>query len=112
MSIPEAEKRLKLGFDLPGIPVKKLLEGKNVLLGQKVGGYPTEANPDFKEANINDIVVSTIYPLLALFKNEIMLNLRLSREKEITPIYSSTSGMEEFVVMDRISYDRKDRYSC
>jgi len=68
-------------------------------------GYPTEANVDFKEANINDIVAFTIIPVVSQFICETKRKLRLSREKEITSKDSSTSGMEEFVVMDYISYD-------
>ncbi|RPA94607.1 hypothetical protein L873DRAFT_1814160 [Choiromyces venosus 120613-1] len=68
------------------------------------GGYPTEADPDFKEANISNIVAFTIYPMLSLFKHETTRKLHLSQEKEIASPDSSTSGMEEFVVMDYISH--------
>ncbi|PUU82118.1 pyridoxal phosphate-dependent transferase [Tuber borchii] len=126
MTIPEAELYLNVSLSLPGIPVRRMLEGKPQLLGpdaiakakkkvyeglvayMDVGGYPTEANPDFKEANINDIVTFTIYPILCLFKHETTRKLQLSREKEITSTDFHTSGMEEFVVMDWISlHERK-----
>ncbi|KAG0639565.1 pyridoxal phosphate-dependent transferase [Tuber brumale] len=123
ITIREAEKRLGLRLDLCGIPVERMLEGKHVLLGPDITlklkrkiyqdlenyiraeGYPTEANVDFKEANINDIVAFTIIPIVAQFTRETKRKLRLSREKEITSKDCSTSGMEEFVVMDYISYD-------
>ncbi|RPA95766.1 hypothetical protein L873DRAFT_1812569 [Choiromyces venosus 120613-1] len=45
--------------------------------------------------------------MLDQFKHDNMRNLRLSREKEITSKDSSTSGMEEFVVVNYISYRQK-----
>ncbi|RPA95674.1 hypothetical protein L873DRAFT_1294833 [Choiromyces venosus 120613-1] len=124
MTIYESEIRSNVRLILLGIPVKQMLEGKSVLLGQDVilkakrkvykglvgyldiGRYPTVADPDFKEANINDLVAFTIYPILALFKHHTTWKLHLSREKEIASLYSSTSGMEEFVVMDYISLNQ------
>ena len=121
MTIPEAEKRLGVELALRAIPVKKMLEGKNCLLGKdciskvreeiydglvgylEIEGYPTEADPDFKEPNINDLVLFTIYPILRFFKHDTARNLRLRREKEIVSVDSATGGCEEFVVMDRIS---------
>jgi len=121
MSIQEAERLLGVRLTLRGIPVKEMLQGKSVLLGEDlilkvkgkvykglvryldVGGYPTEADPDFKEANINDLVALTIYPILSLFKHETSRKLHLSREKEISSLNSHTSGMKEFVVLDYIS---------
>ncbi|KAG0130303.1 hypothetical protein HOY82DRAFT_609505 [Tuber indicum] len=106
-------------------PLKQMLEGNGNLLGPDVlsmankiiyqiltlymeaGGYPTEANPDFKEAYIHDLAGCIIYPMVALFKRETKRKLRVSREKEIISKDSSTSGMEEFVIMDIISYNRK-----
>ncbi|PUU78108.1 hypothetical protein B9Z19DRAFT_1193558 [Tuber borchii] len=120
VTIPEAEMWLNFRLTLRGIPVKKMLEGKSVLLGQrliskakkqvyrglvnylKAGGYPTEADPDFKEANINDLVAFVTYPIISLFNDETARQLHISREKEIASLDSTTSGMEEFVVMDYI----------
>ncbi|KAG0632804.1 hypothetical protein HOY80DRAFT_731632 [Tuber brumale] len=124
MTIREAEKRLGIRLNMPGTPLKRILEEKSSLLGPdtilkvkrriyqnmvdylEAGGYPTEADPDFKEANISVIVAATIYPIIAQFKRETKRALHISYEKEITSIDSSTSGMEEFVVMDYISYDQ------
>ena len=101
-----------------------MLEGKSILLTPDMilkvkrkiyerlvdyvsaGGYPTEADADFNEANINDIVTFTIYPIIALFNDETKRELHLSREKEITSKDSSTSGREKFLVMDYISHDK------
>ncbi|RPB23799.1 hypothetical protein L211DRAFT_838237, partial [Terfezia boudieri ATCC MYA-4762] len=112
MTIPEAEKRLGVEFTLRSITVKKMVEGKSALLGKdsiskikkkvydnlvgylEIEGYPSEADPDFKEANISDLVLFAIYPILRC------LNLRLRREKEMVSIDAVTGGMEEFVVMD------------
>ncbi|KAG0637672.1 pyridoxal phosphate-dependent transferase [Tuber brumale] len=124
MTIRAAEKRLGIRFNMAGIPPKKMLEGKIRLLGPdtilkvkrrvyqnmvdylEAGGYPGEDDPDFKEANISVIVAATIYPTIAQFKRETKRALHISCEKEITSTDSSTSGIEEFVVMDYISYDQ------
>ncbi|KAG0643600.1 hypothetical protein HOY80DRAFT_1087678 [Tuber brumale] len=126
ITVREAEKRLGLRLNLRGIPVKRMLDGKHVLLGpdtilklkrkiyqdlvncMRAGGYPTEAKADFMEGDINAIVGFTIYPIVAQFTCETERKLELSREKEITSIDSSTSGVQECIVMDYIScYQRK-----
>jgi len=75
----------------------------------EIEGYPSEADPDLKEANINDLVLFTIYPILRLFKHDTARNLRLRGEKEIVSVDSATGGYEEFVVMDRISLSKKNQ---
>ncbi|KAG0642115.1 pyridoxal phosphate-dependent transferase [Tuber brumale] len=123
MTTSEAENRLGLGLAIPGIPVKQMLQGKrgslvpNIVLQLKrkiyqdlvnyitVGGYTTETNPDFKEASINDVVVFTIYPSVAQFKDETQQRLRLAHQKEIDWVDSSTGGV---VVMDCISSNDKE----
>jgi len=125
MSIEEAEIRLGVSLRLVGKPITNMIHGKPVLLGRKsilevkekvydalkdylnVSGYPTEANSDYNEANINDLVAFTIYPILATIKDETTRALYLTREKEIASIDSATSGVEEFVVMDWISVGEK-----
>ncbi|KAG0135879.1 pyridoxal phosphate-dependent transferase [Tuber indicum] len=114
--------RLNLTLTLREIPVKHMLEGKSVLLGPDVilkvkkqvyrglagyvvaAGYPIEADPDFTKGNLKDIVLFTIHPIVAQFKIETTRNLRVVREKEIFSPGSTTAGMEEFVVMDLISF--------
>ncbi|KAG0634349.1 hypothetical protein HOY80DRAFT_533856 [Tuber brumale] len=125
MTISEAEDRLGLALDLHGIPVKRMLQGKRGLLTpaiilklkrkiyqdlvnyRKVRGYPSEAKGDLEEA-INDMVVFTIFPIIAQFKDEANRELLLAREKEITSIDASTHGLVEFAVMDCISYNHHD----
>ncbi|RPB23699.1 hypothetical protein L211DRAFT_879953 [Terfezia boudieri ATCC MYA-4762] len=88
MTIPEAKKRLGVKLTLCAITVKKMVEGKSALLGKdsiskikkkvydnlvrylEIEGYPSEANPDFKEANITDLVLFAIYPILRCFKHD------------------------------------------
>ncbi|KAG0135878.1 pyridoxal phosphate-dependent transferase [Tuber indicum] len=114
--------RSNLTLTLREIPVKHMLEGKNVLLGPDVilkvkkqvyrdlasyvvaEGYPIEADPEFTKGNLKDIVLLAILPIVAQFKSETTRNLRVVREKEICSPGSTTGGMEEFVVMDLISF--------
>lgn len=74
-----------------------------------IEGYPTEVNPDFKEANINDLVYIMLHPILLDFRRKTGRCIRLQREKEIVSVDSETGGTEEFVVMDLISVT-KDRF--
>lgn len=66
-------------------------------------GYPSEASLDFKEANINDLVLYIIGPVLSDFKSETGRNILLRREKELISPDAQTGGYEEFVVVDKIS---------
>lgn len=70
-------------------------------------GYP-EAEADFKEANINDLVYGIISPIIADFRRKTGRNLRLRREKEIIAVDSETGGCEEFVLMDIIAIKERD----
>ena len=67
-----------------------------------VEGYP-DAPHDIKEANINDLVVFALYPILLAFQKNSLRHLRLQREKEIRSVDSTVHGLEEFTVMDCIS---------
>ncbi|PUU82936.1 hypothetical protein B9Z19DRAFT_1061476 [Tuber borchii] len=126
MTRDETEERLGIPLTTMGIPIEKMITSKDRLLGEdvigrlkekiynslvdylKVIGYPTEANSHYKEANINDLVVFTIYPILAAFKEETSRGLFLTREKEITSKDSSTSGRDEFMVLDFIRVGQKN----
>lgn len=126
MTTPEAEKRL--GFrirSLTTIPVAEMLkaedeqhilEGKNETLETKrkvyeqivqyleIEGEPTEADPDFKEGNINHLVYATISPILRDFRRRTgRKSIQLRSEKVIALTDGETGGKEEFVVMDLIS---------
>ncbi|RPB15816.1 hypothetical protein P167DRAFT_542534 [Morchella conica CCBAS932] len=69
----------------------------------EIEGYPTEANPDFKEANISDLVYITLHPILFDFKRKTGRTVRLLREKEIVSTDGETGGTEEFVMVDLVS---------
>ena len=68
-----------------------------------VEGFPTEANPDFGEANVSDLVLFTIIPVLRSVKKMRCDSIRLTREKVMTLVDNETGGMKEFVMVDRIS---------
>ncbi|KAF8439592.1 hypothetical protein BDZ91DRAFT_755703 [Kalaharituber pfeilii] len=123
MTIREAEKRLGIRMDeLEQVPVDEMLAkyraqgpydmDKMKAMKEKVyervleyldmEGYPTEASVGFKEANISDLVLYMIGPILSDFKRRMGRNIRLEREKEIISVDEETGGREEFVVMDRI----------
>lgn len=65
-------------------------------------GYPTEADADFKEANVSDLVFS-IVPIITDIKRKTGRNIRLTREKEIISKDNTIGRREEFVVVDRIA---------
>ena len=67
-----------------------------------IEGYPTEADPDFKEANVSDLVLYTIGPVLDSVR-KMGRDIRLTREKEITSVDNETGALEEFVVVDQIA---------
>lgn len=82
------------------LQIKEKVHG---LVGQlEIEGYPTEADPDFKEENINDLVTFTLHSILRYFKRQTRGDLRLRREKEIVSVDSKTGGIEKFM-MDLIS---------
>jgi len=57
-------------------------------------------HPDFKDKNINDLVLFTIYPILRSFKHNASRKLSLQREKKLISV-DSTDNMEEFVILDK-----------
>ena len=126
MSIREVEKRL--GFrmhELKAISVDRILANKTYstegvdsdtisktkdkvyeqILGYlEIECYPSEADANFKESNMNDLVYATISPILIDFKHTMGRNsIQLLREKEIIATDSQTGGKEEFIVIDFIS---------
>ena len=62
-------------------------------------GYSTEANAEFKESKVSDLVFSIVLPMV---RRRTGRNIRLSREKKIVSTDNTTEGQEESVVMDRI----------
>lgn len=126
VTVDEAEKRLGFLFDRfekQAIPVSRMLaeatpaisgleetqikETKENVYNRIIEfvegeGYPTEYNEDFKEANVNDLVLQIILPILTAFRRQTGRELRLRREKEIISVDSETGGYQEFVVVDMI----------
>ncbi|CUS10967.1 unnamed protein product [Tuber aestivum] len=126
VSMPDAQKRLGFrfrDFEEDGMPVSQMLaetkpqiEGlsndqiqqikqtvfNNMVQFIQVEGYPTESDENFKEANVNDLVLLTIFPILAAFRCETGHKVELLREKEIIATDSETGGTEEFVGMSVI----------
>ncbi|KAF8434035.1 hypothetical protein BGX38DRAFT_179554 [Terfezia claveryi] len=126
MSLLDTEKRLGFiveTFVSSAVPVNNMLAtaqqecvrpGADAILNIKekvydaivqyldIEGYP-ELNPDFNEANISDLVLYTIGPIISSVKRFTGRNILLRREKEIVSTDSETGGKEEFVVIDLIS---------
>jgi hypothetical protein len=120
-NVTAAKAQERLGFrfqSLKGIPVATMLGGVDHILESndtkdevykeitrylRVEGFPTEADPEFKESNINHLVYATISPILDDFiRMTGRKNLQLRSEKEIVSTDGETGGTEEFV-MDLIS---------
>jgi len=105
-----------LSFKLKAVSVGTMLAGnhaaskaikkrvyRRILEYIEIEGYPTEASASFKESNVSDLVYSIISPILSDFRRKTGRKLRLEREKEIISTDGETGGMEEFVIIDRIS---------
>ncbi|KAF8538493.1 hypothetical protein BDD12DRAFT_152826 [Trichophaea hybrida] len=122
MSTSDAQKRLGFTFRTFGsqaIPVDRMLaeakggiEGLGMDATQKVKekvydlildhleieSYPTEADPDFKEANVSDLVHYIIGPIISDFKRKTGRKVFLLRENEMLSQDCEMGGYEEFVV--------------
>jgi len=71
-------------------------------------GYPTEACPDFKRANVNDLILSIIGPILWDFN--IVLDegdILLRRQKELISTDSKTGGHGEFVLIEEAAFGKE-----
>lgn len=66
-------------------------------------GYPTEADVDFNETNVSDLVYCILASVVSDFRRKTGRNVRLTREKEIISTDNETGGREDFIVIDRIS---------
>ena len=66
-------------------------------------GYPLDSTVDFCESNINDLVYTTLGPILACLRSTTGRDLRLRRQKQIVSVDGKTGGKAEFVVMDVVS---------
>ena len=65
-----------------------------------VEGYPEDSDPDFREANISDLVYGIIGPTIQYVRKKTKCMIRLARGKEIVSV---DNDMEEFVALDIIS---------
>jgi len=121
ITVAQAEERLNIRLDeVPVMSVREILEAAKHSIKKadvdamkekiydrlldhiEAEGYPTEANAEFKEPNVSDLVYSIVAPTVADFRRKTGRKLRLSREKNIVSKDNKTHGEEEFVVMDRI----------
>ena len=68
-----------------------------------VEGYPEDSDPDFKEANISDLVYGIIGPAIQFMRKKTKCMIRLAREKEIVFVDNETGGAEWPLGLDLIS---------
>ncbi|KAF8462726.1 hypothetical protein BDZ91DRAFT_328309 [Kalaharituber pfeilii] len=125
MTVKDADERL--GFrtgELKGIPVETMLGDARAVKGfrsdeikeskgkvyerivefLRTAGYPIEGDGDFNEINIGYLVFSIVVPILNDFLRWTgRQGYKLKFEKEIVSIDSETGGMEELVLVDKIS---------
>jgi len=128
MTIAQAEQRLNVGLDeIPFMDVDEMLATakhpvkkadvdamkkklyERLLEYMEAEGYPTEANAEFNESNISDLVFAIVAPIVTDVKRKKKRNIRLTREKEIVSTDNAAGGKEEFVVMDRIKVGIDER---
>jgi len=121
MTVAQAEQRLSIGLDeIAAMFVDEMLvTAKHSIKKADVDamkekiyerlleviegeGYPTEANAEFKEPNVNDLVFTIVLPMVTDVRRKTGRNLRLVREKEMVSTDNVTGGEEEFVMMDRV----------
>jgi len=126
MTIEEAEKRLLVRIDeIHAVPVDLMITNSIAILERAgmdkkkidtikedvyyhilqyldIEGYPTDASSDFKEANVSDLVLYIIGPIISAIKRT-GRKVLLKREKEIVSVDGLTGGMEEFLVADRVT---------
>ena len=130
LSVTSAEAEMRLGFRLQllrGRPVHKKLAGAETMFGKDtvretkekgynrilehltVEGYPTEADSDLKQVNVDHLVYTIIVPVLNDFiRRTGRKDIQLKCEKEIISTDSETGGEEEFVVVDMISVSQEN----
>ncbi|PUU76177.1 hypothetical protein B9Z19DRAFT_272754 [Tuber borchii] len=126
MTIQDAERKLKIRIkNIRNVSVAGMISEATTTLGDaridkktiddlkeevyyhilqylNIEGYPTEASADYKEANVSDLVLYVIGPIIARM-NEVGRKTRLSRERAIFAEDSSIGGIEEFVVVDEVA---------
>ncbi|KAG0138694.1 hypothetical protein HOY82DRAFT_595169 [Tuber indicum] len=131
VSILEAENRLGIKiveFEMRGIPVSQMLaQAKSKIQGLRndqiqktkekvfenivqyiegeLEGFPTEFNKNFNEANVNELVLLIILPILTALRYETGRDLLLLREKEMIATGSKMPGFREVVRRDFIKIE-------
>jgi len=73
----------------------------NIIGFIEIEGYPVDS-PDFKEANVNDLVFTILCPILLAFQSTTNRKLHLLREKEIISTDAKTEGFQEFACINKI----------
>ncbi|RPA98852.1 hypothetical protein L873DRAFT_1685869, partial [Choiromyces venosus 120613-1] len=69
-----------------------------------IEGYPMEADPDYKESNINHPVYAAISPIFSDFIRKTgCVTMQLRNEKEILSADGEIAGTKEFAIVDLIS---------
>jgi len=63
-------------------------------------GYPSGSTEDFKEANVTDLTLLIVLPVITTLKRVTKRNLDLRREKHLISPDRKTHGYQEFVGID------------
>lgn len=91
-----------IAFIYDGRYYKRIVEHLNI------AGYLGEADPDFDEANVGNLVHGITSPIVNLMWQEMGRMLRLTREKEIISRDGKTGGTEgrreDFMVFIRVDH--------
>jgi hypothetical protein len=104
--LKEAQGRIE-GFGMDDIQKVKEKVYDRILDYLDSKGFPVEGGLDFKEANICDLVILIICPIISHFKRNTGRRIRLLREKEIVSIDSETGGYGKFVAVDKIGITKQ-----
>ncbi|RPB25945.1 hypothetical protein L211DRAFT_766512, partial [Terfezia boudieri ATCC MYA-4762] len=95
-----ADAKLMFGMDAVRETKDKVYD--RILEHLTVEGYPTEADSDFKEVNVDHLVYTIIVPVLNDFIRKTgRKDIQLKCEKEI--VSTETGGEEGFVVVNLVS---------
>lgn len=66
-------------------------------------GYPSGVSIDFKEANVHDLIVDVIGPIISEFTHLTGRKVLPRGEKELTGADSQTADYQEFVIIENKS---------
>jgi len=93
--------------EIKGLTYNKIYDIKDKVynhIGEFIQGheYPPEANRDFKEANVHNLLFAIIIPIITAFTLKTRRNLYIDREKKILALNAQFSGYQEFVMVDMV----------